>query len=38
MYANISLSKRESRSLVFEDGGVPKHKQNKNIPDANNKE
>jgi hypothetical protein len=22
MYTNISLSKRESRSLVFEDGGV----------------
>ena len=21
--------------LVFEDGGVPKHKQNKNLPDSN---
>ncbi|MBR6805613.1 MAG: hypothetical protein IKM47_03720, partial [Bacteroidaceae bacterium] len=22
--------------LVFEDGGVPKHQQNKNLPDSNN--
>jgi hypothetical protein len=29
------LKRRWIQKLVFEDGGVPKHQQNKNLPDSN---
>jgi len=33
----LLLKRRWIQKLVFEDGGVPKHKQNKNLPDSNKK-
>jgi hypothetical protein len=32
----LLLKRRWIQKLVFEDGGVPKHQQNKNLPDTNN--
>ena len=31
----LLLKRKRLQKLVFEDGGVPKHQQNKNLPDTN---